>query len=585
VKTISFTGDKSMTDDIVFRAEIIPVGEFRVGNAAMDGNTFNLSIVYLGDTEVGLADCTFYLRTEVGEGQPAMVLNREAAERIEAEFGIHDIEISPYPEGKQFVWKIVSYDETPIKPNEPIVITFSNIISETEPGKLALTFQAQLRDNGVKTQITGELIKQPAPAGIIYFYSTTEQRRNNATTPESIAPAAEQILPGEKLILKWYVQNLDSLTLTENGRPLPDIDFKTDKGEEIREDIRQNTDFVLSGKADDESKPRTSKVRVEVLQTGWHDSTKTFQNNRLEPTLLFNADNQIVYGVFRDKSVGNSQARRLFQSENPFWGWAHIHSQIPESFATSAGTYCDNKLWFIGGSQIDPDQTSNQVCCFDPQKNSWTDLDAAPWVRRMGHTCLRIPADKEKDRKEQIWIMGGCDQNGNILDDVWSFDVSTKTWRSADIKLPGNRCMFSCVVFNKQVWLCGGLDDDPLSDKLLPDIFVWNDTEWKKKLTGLAFIEGEPMTACLQVFQGKLHIIGKTRIHGGIEAFHYFLKVPTTESWEKQGSDALQGWGLDITLSYQLINFQDKLLIAKAMGYEEANPILKLYVPMSPNKR
>jgi hypothetical protein len=570
-----------MTEDIEFNAEIIPIDDFQVGDATK--NQFKLSIAYRGKETVKLEDCTFYLRIEVGNEQEAMVLNQEAAEKIEAvRSGDHDIEINSYLDKKQYVWKVDSYDESPIKPDDPIQITFSNIISQTKPGTVKLTFDAQIGDKETRTQLIGELVKQSDQAGIIYFYSTTEERQNDPTSSESIAPAAEQIFPGEKVILKWYVHNLGSetLKLTENGRTLlSGDDFKNDKGEKVFEDIRQATEFVLSGKVASESKPRTSKIRVDVLSTGWNDLTKTLDNIKLEPSLLFNANNQTIYAVFRRELPGNKEEGLLFQTGNPFWGWASIKSSVPEDFVTSPGVYCDDKLWFIGGSQIDPDNTSNKVWCFDPHKSKWAELDAAPWVRRMGHACLYIPADKKKDKKEKIWMMGGCDQNGNTLDDVWSFDVSSKTWNPTEIKLPSKRCMFSSVIFNNEIWLCGGVEDDPLSDKLSRDIFVWTGDEWQKKSEGLSFIEGEPTAACLQVFQGKLHVIGKTRKKGAIETFNYLLKTSTTGTWEKLRSDELQGWGQDITLGYQLVNFRDKLLIAKAMGYEKANYILKVFIP------
>jgi len=562
-----------MTEDHEFNAEIKPVGEFRVGDTAPGGNGFKLSIAYRGKETVKLEDCTFYLRVDVGPGQEALVQNHEAADNIEIVCsGDHDIEIEGFPYKKQFVWKITSYNDTPFQPDNPIKTTFSNIISRTEPGKVKFTFEAQIPGKEVRAQLIGELVKQSDQAGIIYFYSTTEERQNDVTTPESIVQPAEQVFPGEKVILKWYVHKLRRKNLTQYGRPLlSDDDFKSDKGEKIFEDIHQPTEFILSGKVGKEWKSRTSKIRVEVLRTGWHDSTLTVDGVGLEPAHLFNANNQTIFAVFRRKLPGNKEEGRLFQTGNPFWGWTSIKYPVPEGFVTSPGVYYNDKLWLIGGSQIDPDNTSNGVWCFDPQKGGWEDYGDAEWSERMGHAVL------EFDRK--IWVLGGCDRNGNALKDVWALDVSSKKWGPIPIDLPSERCMFSPVIFNNDIWLCGGLID-PLSDELFTDIFVFSEKTWQKKNRGLSFIEGEPMTACLQVFQKNLHVIGKTRRESGaIEAFNYYLKTPTTEYWERLSSDALQGWGEDLTLSYQLINFNDKLLIAKALGYEKPNFTLKVYVP------
>ena len=570
-----------MKEDYEFNAEIKPVGEFRVGDTVPGGNGFKLSIEYRGKEAVKLSDCTFRLLADIGPGQTALVQNQKMAKEIETKISA-DIEIDgfPPPDKNQFVWEVTSYDDTPFNKNNPIEITFSNIISQTEPGKVKFTFEARIPDQKVQAQLIGELVKQSGPAGIIYFYSTTEERQNNLTTSESIVPADEKIFPGEKVILKWYVNKLrkETLKLEKSGISMPDVDFKKDKGTIVVEDIRENTDFILSCKVDNESEQKKSKVKVEVLQYGWHESTKKVDGVvGLEPTLLFNANNQTIYAVFRR----NKEEGLLFQTGNPFWGWSSIKSSVPEGFVTSPGVYCDDKLWFIGGSQIDPDKASNKVCCFDPHKRRWEELNTVPWSPRMGHACLRIPPDEKKNRKEQIWVMGGCDMNGNPLKDVWALDVSSKQWDQIPIELPSERCMFSSVIFNNDIWLCGGLID-PLSEELSCDIFVFLEKKkgWQKKNKGLSFIEGEPMTACLQVFQKKLHIVGKTRKRSGaIEAFNYYLKTPTTEDWEKLSSDALQGWGEDLTLSYQIINFKDKLLIAKAMGYEKPNCMLKVYVP------
>jgi hypothetical protein len=571
-----------MTEDHIFIAEIKPVGEFRIGDTDPAGNAFQLSIGYRGKETVILEDCTFYLRVEVGCGPEALVQNHEAANNIEPVISSdHEIEIDGFSSKKQFVWKICSYDDSPIESDKPIVIDYSNIISQTEPGKVKFTFAAIFHDQKIEVPLIGELVKKSDRAGIIYFYSTTEQRQSDLTTPECIVPSAEQIFPGEKVILKWYIPGLrkETLKLTQYGRTLlSKDDFKNDKGEAVFEDIRQNTEFVLSGKVDKESKPKSSKIRVDVLSNGWNDSTKRVDGIDLEPTLLFNANNQAIYAVFRCKFPGEKEKGLLFQTGNPFWGWTSIKAAVPEGFVTSPGVFCDNKLWFIGGSRIDPDKASNRACSFDPDKIRWDELDPAPWAPRMGHACLRIPPDEKKQKKEQIWIMGGCDRNGNALKDVWALDVSTKKWQKFPVDLPREGSMFSPVIFKNDIWLGGGLID-PLSDELFTDIFVFSGEKWEKKEKGLAFIEGKPMTACLQVFQNKLHVVGKTRIRSAIETFIYYLKIPTTDSWESLSSDALQGWGEDLTLSYQLINFNDKLLIAKALGYENPNLILKAYAP------
>ena len=577
-----------MSGDVSFKAAIEPVGEFVVGETdAAKNNKFRLLITYSGNKQTTLDDCTFYLRVYIGSGPQALVLDHGAAKNILAiKSGDYDIENTP--NGAQYFWKITSNDNITLSPDQPVRIDFENIISKTDPGTVKFDFEALVYDEvvnddkKVESILEGELVKQSELPGIIYFYSTTEERQNNESTPESIVPAAEQLFPGEKLILKWFINEpakIKNLQLTRNGREiLSGDDFNRANGKTEIADIRQNTDFILAGKFDGKS-PRAEKVQVEVLNKGWNDLSKTVDNKKLEPSLLFNANNRSIYAVFLSESPSNEKVAHIYQTGNPFWGWTPVNTILPRGFTTSPGVYGDEKLWFIGGSQIDPDVTSNAVCYFEADTNKWTELSVAPWKGRMGHACLHIPAGTINNKNDLIWVMGGCDENGNILDDVWVFDIASKNWDKQKINLPGKRCMLSSVVYNDQVWICGGAKDDPLSGIIETDIHVLNAGKWEKKENGLAFIHGDPISACLVQFQNNLHIIGKTMRNNAIESYSYKLIVPSTMEWEKQPSDALDGWGGDTLLSYQLLNFNDKLLIAKALGYEIPTNLLKVYVP------
>ena len=53
----------------------------------------------------------------------------------------------------------------------------------------------------------------------------------------------------------------------------------------------------------------------------------------------------------------------------------------------------------------------------------------------------------------------------------------------------------------------------------------------------------------------------------------------TTKTWERFPSEGLKNWGAETASSYQLVNFRDKMLIAKALGLRKPNAVLKVYVP------
>jgi len=93
-----------------------------------------------------------------------------------------------------------------------------------------------------------------------------------------------------------------------------------------------------------------------------------------------------------------------------------------------------------------------------------------------------------------------------------------------------------------------------------------------------------PISSCLQVFHRKLCLFGRFRTIAAdqseaIEPLAFSLSTPSTGTWDTFPSDGLKDWGADTTFSYQLVNFRNKMLIARALAYQLPNPVLKIYVP------
>jgi hypothetical protein len=170
---------------------------------------------------------------------------------------------------------------------------------------------------------------------------------------------------------------------------------------------------------------------------------------------------------------------------------------------------------------------------------------------------------------------------------VWSLDVRRRHWTPHD-KAPWKpRCLFHPARFENQIWLYGGAKE-PFAAELYDDFYTFSDGKWEEtKLTGI--IKGDkprkPIASCLQVFQGKLCLFGKFRtIAAGdkserVEPLAFSLTSPSTKTWNSFPSDGLKNWGPDTTFSYQLVNFKNKMLIARALSYEAPNAVLKVYVP------
>ncbi len=180
---------------------------------------------------------------------------------------------------------------------------------------------------------------------------------------------------------------------------------------------------------------------VHIQEPGW---------NKLEcsqgaPTLLLNDSGQTLYGIFaRD---GEAAVYRLEPEKGAlgradlFWG------KVTQGMEHSPGAFFKNKIWLVGGSQIDPEVCSNMVWWFDPRSKESGTGTLPPWTPRMGHACTTFG--------NELWILGGVDENGNTLSDVWSFDGTTWQERTP---LTTPLCLLAATDFDKRLWVYGGLD-------------------------------------------------------------------------------------------------------------------------------
>lgn len=539
-------------------AEIQVQGTFRVVDAL---NQFKLLIRNGGEEDIDLFPCTFYLTAKMGTSETALVENSRAAVDIAVTRPAY-IEVTSGSSNGSYEWKMRASDEYVFEKGKSIEISFSNVKSRTDPGTATLTFESTV-DGETKTQPL-EIKKTADQPGIIYFFSTTKERST------SIWPAAEKILENEQVTLNWRVNGLKDLKLQrDDGYSIGNL---PDQGEKNFTSINTNTDFVLSGMAgQDQVKARVS---VNVVQTRWYSWTETIEGEELEPVLLFSANNQRLYGVLRRPSTGKSL---LFQAENPFWGWIPIGEAVPPEYVGSPGVYVDDKLWFVGGSQIDPEETSNQVACFDPKNKTWMEMkpEKIPWKPRMGHAVLEFDG--------KIWVLGGCNENGNALNEVWTMapqtDPEKNEWiRSKDLPWTA-RCMFTCVKFGNEIWAYGGFQH-PFTGDFLPDLYIYSQGNWapSKLMDNVKPVNTKIITACLRSFKNSLQVVGKIS-DPVIKPLNRRLTNRPAAEWTDFITVGLEGWGEDRNLSYQMVNYKDKFLIAKALGYEKRNTSLKIYVP------
>lgn len=590
-----------MPDKPQLTAKIDIAGKLAVGPNPPASNKFKLVITNQGPTIPRPQDGTrliLYLTGTLGSREADLFLN-DADARLSRTTVSKGWRADWKFSGKSkntFAVQIYTFNDPIMKEGALLSIEFSKITSKTGPGQVQLGFGTDLTQP-LQPLVIDKVASEP---GIIAFYSDP--------------PAGTQNLPGQNVTLKWRTfqlgnRKLEQVDVTD---PLP-TNFDEDEGSYTATDISADTSFTLSGYG---PPPDDQTIAVKVLKSGWYDRKHTilqgdpgypqpadedqatalegFRKNGLplEPTEIVNADNVRLYAVFR-YTFQQQENALLFETDHAFARWNLVDSSvpgqqgsIPEGFSTSPGVYFDDHLWLIGGSQIDPDRTSNVVWRLDPGKGIWENLGPSGWSERMGHAVLVF--------QNKIWVMGGRDSSGNALNDVWMRDASSPKWTRviAKGKTWAPRCLFRPTVFRDQIWLYGGVKE-PLSNELYNDLYVYPSNkppdDWEQLKITDVISEGTngPVASCLQVVRDRVCLFGKFRSIQTTDASEIadpmaFSLVDREQGlWEPLPSDELKGWGGSNTFSYQVLNFQDKFLIAKALVYGRPNRVLKIYVPPS----
>ena len=113
----------------------------------------------------------------------------------------------------------------------------------------------------------------------------------------------------------------------------------------------------------------------------------------------------------------------------------------------------------------------------------------------MGHAALKFG--------NEIWIMGGRDEAGNALNDVWALDPQTYSWRSVGNAPWSARCLFYPAVFNNKIWLYGGAEE-PFAENLFDDFWVYDGVKWTNKNMTKALGGTTPIASSLLEFKDKL---------------------------------------------------------------------------------
>ena len=279
-------------------------------------------------------------------------------------------------------------------------------------------------------------------------------------------------------------------------------------------------------------------LTVQVAQAGWnrqplHQGYPTL----LMKTLSFKAgESERLYGVFVDP---NTSRIGLYSSATGFPPWRmesngqdfkeiRVLSDNQEYFLSnmshSPGVASGGKLWLVGGSSVDPTQTSNEVWYYhknDQTRNEeWVRAKPGDFPKRMGHCVV--------DFQNKLWVLGGS--NGtDPLNDVWSYDQSNQRWSQQTPKANWSaRCMFAAAATpaipgfrgfeDEKIWIYGGTDDP---DTIEARMDLWSTTDgitWKEEKTlAMGPLRGQPNGATL-FWNNGLHLAGSFKLGTKAEA-------------------------------------------------------------------
>ena len=585
-----------MPDQLQLTVRIETEGDFKVGANPQPVNRLKLSVTNTGDSVARpTGGGHIYLRGYLGSDVKALFLDQADARACTKTVSsgwkaVWDFSAEGQQQGR-FALKLQTYNRPLLEKDETLTLTLSNAISKTAPGTADLFLETDL--DSEKRPLP--LIKKADRPGIICFSSDPPEHTRN--------------LPGDRVTLRWCTHELTNRELTQVGisDPLP-CDFSSDKGERTIACSDADMTFRLTGYVGDRAVSRELQVRT--LNKGWHDLKHTLwegdpgyptardedetarldtrtEGLDLEPLYLFNANDQHLYALFR-RNFEDRQPAFLFKTANPFGPWQFVPTRVPgeqgtvpAAGATSPGVYADDTLWLIGGSRIDPDSTANRVWCLarGKERAQWEQLDDAPWTPRMGHALVVF--------QNSIWVLGGRDATGNALNDVWTFNLADRRWEEQADGDWTPRCLFGSAVYAGRIWLYGGMPE-PFADTLYHDLYTYDGNRWQKEemTASITADAGQaPFAAALQVFDTKLRLFGKFRTVNPrdgserIEPLAFTLSNADTKTWESFPVDALKDWGGDTSFSYQLVNYKNKMLMGLALGYEQANVTMKVYVP------
>ncbi len=465
----------------------------------------------------------------------------------------------------QLIWSF-KLSKTVLEATAGLRFTLSNFESHVDPGPATLTISATISGyTDYKNTLSVE--KKSEQFDILYFtadppYLITDADKRNFKLTWNTAKARRAVLYSfaKKMVAEFESGNPGCLS----GQP-----YVYDK----EEPWASTTNYELTI-TDDTDKTKCLALSVQLLTGPWHSVKSTSHGY---PAVLCSMNDVQLYGIFVKEGKG-----RLYSSPYPYAKWLLENEQVPDGMLTSPAVYWQNTLWLIGGGAADPKLRNREIWSYDGDAGTWQQHPQPPWTSRMGHACVIMNG--------QLWVLGGNDDTGTSLNDVWvaTLNGDTLTWKKQD-GVPGwkPRCMFAATTFHGEgyykLWIYGGLTE-PFSDPF-EDLWYW-DSKGQTWQPYTAIPQdskknpiGKPIGAALMVLNGQLHLFGSFRSGTIVEQRHFILQEGQ-KTWGSKEVDP--GWNPQQDNTFSLVAVQHKgLVFLRSLDYRTRdNPTtLLMHIP------
>tara|TARA_R110002051_G_scaffold86498_2_gene152385 strand:- start:53661 stop:55307 length:1647 start_codon:yes stop_codon:yes gene_type:complete len=350
----------------------------------------------------------------------------------------------------------------------------------------------------------------------------------------------------------WKVNN--AKTTTFNGTIVPSVSDTTLSYVSLP---LGNYPYILNASTTEKSKNdtitiylknnySTSKVDTSAPLTIWSSSSS-----------IFRMDNPAQEFQYSDNGISN---------------WISKSALPPTQMSSSPAVFFKGYSYLVGGSRIEPDILSNDV--YHYKDGNWSRSDiSVPWVKRMGQSVLLY--------KKKLYVIGGFNEFGNPLNDVWSWDGSETGWiKETSLHTDNARGVFISGVNegDNTIWIGGGFSS--FSGRPVNNFLTYDGTNWKE-----LYFDSPPINLCAGSFQyanDKFYLITTEYSNQQIGSYpgeiNEIVKNQGNNKWtfikRNDYQEVIPSQCFDINTTY----FNGALWI-RSLNYDGTGPGLSYFVP------